>query len=66
MRPERQYERLCALSADTDPLLVEAVDDVDLALLEWSLSLSPWERLEASSKSLRFLSAFRRVAPDTR
>jgi hypothetical protein len=64
MRPERQYERLCALIADTDPLLVEAVHDVDLALLEWSLSLSPWERLEA--KSLRFLSAFRRVAPDTR
>jgi len=66
MTPHRQYERLCALVEKADPLLVQAVEDVDLALLRWGLSLSPWARLQASSGALRFLSTFRRVASEPR
>jgi hypothetical protein len=64
MAPQREYERLRALVERADPLLVQAVEDVDLALLQWGLSLSPWERLQASSGALRFLSTFRRVASE--
>jgi hypothetical protein len=64
--PEREYERLCAVVERADPLLVQAVEDVDIALLQWGLSLSPWERLRASSGALRFLSTFHRVASETR
>jgi hypothetical protein len=62
MVAEPQYERIRALVAKADPLLVEAVDDVDLTLLQWGLSLSPWERLRASSQALAFLANFRRDA----
>ncbi len=64
MATEREYERLRALVDKADPLLVRAVDDVDIALLQWGLSLSPWERLRASSGALSFLSTFRRVASE--
>ena len=47
-----------------DPLLVEAVDDVDLGLLRWSLSLSPEERLQACSRAAFTLSSIRRE-PET-
>ena len=66
MAPEGEYERLRALVEKADPLLVQAVEDVDLALLRWGLSLSPWERLQASSEALRFLSTFHRVASEPR
>ncbi len=61
---EREYERVRALVDKADPLLVEALEDVDSTLLEWALSLSPWERLRASSDALRFWSSFRRGAPE--
>ena len=64
MTTEREYERLRALVARTDPLLIDAIEDVDHTLLEWGLSLSPWQRLRASSESLRFWSNFRRGAPE--
>lgn len=62
MAKEREYERLCALIARVDPLLVQAVDDVDATLLQWGLALSPWERLRASSGALDVLSRLRREA----
>lgn len=61
-RPD--YARVRDLVAEADPLLVAAVADVDLALLQWGMSLTPWERLRVSSEGLRFWSSFRRVAPD--
>ncbi len=61
-----EYQRLCALVEKNDPLLIRAVDDVDVALLRWALSLSPWERLQASSGALTFLSTFRRDPPKAR
>ncbi len=64
MATEREYERLRALVARTDPLLIEAIEDVDRTLLEWGLSLSPWQRLRASADALRFWSSFRRGAPE--
>ena len=65
MPPARHYDRLCQLVKQIDPLLVEAVDDIDRGLLEWALQLSPWERLSASSEALAFLSNFHRAAPET-
>lgn len=66
MSRQREFERVCAHVAQRDPLLVEAIDDVDLTLLEWALSLSPWDRLRAASGSLTFLAGFHRDAPEER
>jgi hypothetical protein len=63
---EREYDRLRDLVEKADPLLVEAIDDVDVAMLQWGLSLLPWERLRASAEALVFLSSFRRDASETR
>ncbi|MBI3769168.1 MAG: hypothetical protein HY271_11860 [Deltaproteobacteria bacterium] len=64
MATEREYERVRDLVDKADPLLLEALADVDFTLLEWGLSLSPWERLRASSEALRFWSSFRRGASE--
>jgi hypothetical protein len=63
---EREYQRLRDLVETADPLMLEAVGDVDLTLIRWGLSLSPWERLRASSGALGFLSSFRRAPSETR
>lgn len=65
MAASSEYDRLRNLLIAIDPLLVEAADDVDLTLIQWALSLTPWERLRASSETLAFLSSFRRAAPET-
>lgn len=62
----REYERVRNRVAEIDPALVRAVDDVDLSVMQWALSLAPWERLQAASGTLRFLSAFRRVSTEER
>lgn len=56
------FERLKARIAAIDPLIVEAVDEVDVELLRWSLSLSPRERLRAATIAARTLKGFRRFA----
>ncbi len=63
---DRDFERMRDLVAKIDPALVRAMDDVDVGLLEWSLSLSPWERLSAATDTLRVLASFRRVTPAAR
>lgn len=63
MTGDHHYERLRDLVAASDPLLVEAVDDVDLGLLEWARGLSPWERLRTTSAALHVWSGFRRGTP---
>jgi len=65
MKHGRHYEHLCDLVAASDPVLIEAVDDVDLALLEWGRTLSPWDRLRATSAALQVWSGFRRDPPST-
>jgi hypothetical protein len=64
MAPDSQYTRLRDLVARIDPVLLDAVEDVDRELLHWGLSLSPWERLRSCSETLRFWSGFRRVTPE--
>ncbi|MFQ5667414.1 MAG: hypothetical protein ACE5I7_13435 [Candidatus Binatia bacterium] len=66
MSPQSPYERLRRQLEATDPLVVEAADEVDVALIDWALSLSPWERLRASSEALDFLSRFHRVTSQAR
>ena len=46
-----EIERLKALVAARDPLLVAAADEVDRSLLEWFAPLSPLERLAAGSNA---------------
>lgn len=60
------FERVRDLVERIDPSLVQAMDEIDVALLRWGLSLSPWERLRASSSALGLLSGFHRVTPTTR
>lgn len=66
MIDRQAYDPIRAFVARVDPELVRAVDDVDVALLEWGLSLSPWERLRAASGALQTLSKFRRVETEDR
>jgi hypothetical protein len=48
---------------EIDPLLIEASKDVDRSLLQWSLSLTPRQRLQACTRATRALSKFKRVEP---
>ncbi len=66
MEPASKFDEICARIAATDPLIIDAIDDVDLGLLAWSISLTPRERLRAVSSAARTLSRFRRVAPSAR
>ena len=65
MQGTDHYERLRELVAAKDPLLVEAVDDVDVTLLAWARTLSPWERLRSTSVALHVWSGFRRDPSST-
>jgi hypothetical protein len=44
---ERMPER------DADEASAESSDEIDLTLIDWFLSLSPWERLQASANWAR-------------
>ena len=63
-RPDYQHMR--EFVERTDPELLRAVDEVDVSLLRWALSLSPWERLQASSNALSVLSGFHRGGSEER
>jgi hypothetical protein len=55
-----------AMLAERNPELLAAADEVDPTLIDWSLSLSPWDRLRACSRATRALLGWRRVTPDQR
>lgn len=50
--------------AERDPELVEAVQDVDISLLRWSLGLTPLERLRACAGTARTLDRLRHGTAD--
>ena len=59
--------RIDSLSvAELDPLILEAAREVDGALLDWALSLSPRERLRACSNATAALGKFANVPSATR
>ena len=60
----QQLRELRERVAAIDPLLVEAADDVDEALLDYSLSMRPLERLGFATRSAHGLARFRRLAPE--
>jgi hypothetical protein len=49
-----------------DPLVVQAAKEVDGTLLDWALSLTPRERLRASTQAERTLRKFVHAAPEDR
>ncbi len=51
------------VALELDPLVLEAVRDVDQSLLDWSLALSPLERLRACHRAAVALARFRHEAP---
>ena len=65
MKAAEGFDELCARAAAVDPLIVDAIEEVDLELMAWSLSLSPRERLRAVSSAVRTLRRFRRVTSPT-
>lgn len=55
------------LARRIDPVLIEASKEVDRSLLQWSLNLTPLQRLEACTRATRALSRFKRVSvPESR
>lgn len=67
--PIPSHDRVAELFArvrEVDPLLVEAVEDVDLSLLRASLRMSPLERLRASRRMASMIHGFRRVTDESR
>jgi len=62
-----RHTRLVIMSpADTDSLIEQATDEVDLSLLEWYRALSPRERLRVASKNAAVLERLKRAAATNR
>jgi hypothetical protein len=62
-----ELRRIEAELARRNPLLVAAADEVDTTLIEWALSLTPFDRLRACSRAAKALTGWRRhAAPDDR
>ena len=61
---EKSFAALARLAAETDPHIVDAIEEIDRGLLEWGLTLSPLERLRVCSEALQTLSGFRRVSSE--
>lgn len=64
MQRSGEYERLRARARALNPLIVEAIDDLDPELLRDALALSPFERLRVCSEHLRYLTSLRRAVPE--
>jgi hypothetical protein len=65
MTAQEQYEFLLNDLRSLDPLLVEALADVDRSLVRSYLALGPWERLRLGARAaeeLAELAACRRLA----
>jgi hypothetical protein len=52
--------------ATRDRELLTAAEEVDPTLLDWTLSLSPFERLRVCSRAAKALTGWRRVTPKDR
>ena len=52
--------------AERDPVLLAAADEVDVSLLDWTLSLSPLDRLRVASRAIKALTRWQRVTPHNR
>jgi hypothetical protein len=52
--------------AARDRRLLLAADEVDVTLIDWALSLGPFERLRACSRATRGLTGWRRATPEDR
>lgn len=48
-----------------DPKIRAAVQDIDQSLLDWSLSLTPLERLRCASNAMRTLNRFKHDKTET-
>jgi hypothetical protein len=59
----RCYDELCARIARSEPLIREASDEVDIALLRRSMSLSPMQRLRAATRALSTQRSFKHGPP---
>ncbi len=53
-----------ALERNLDEFSDDAADDVDLTLIDWFLTLSPWERLRANANWARLAALGRAEAED--
>ncbi len=53
-----------ALERNLDELSDDAADDVDLTLIDWFLTLSPWERLRANANWARLAALGRAETKD--
>ncbi|MDO9016057.1 MAG: hypothetical protein Q8S73_03125 [Deltaproteobacteria bacterium] len=65
MTAQEQYQSLYDGLRALDPLLVEAIADVDRSLVRSYLALGPWERLRLGARAaeeLAELAACRRLA----
>ncbi len=53
-----------ALERNLDEFSDDAADDVDLTLIDWFLTLSPWERLRANANWARLAALGRAETKD--
>ncbi len=49
-----------------DRELLTAAEEVDMTLIDWTLSLAPFERLRVCSRAAKALAGWRRVTPEDR
>lgn len=57
--PPAEEPTLAALIEALDPECRAAIEDVDRTLIEFSLSLSPWDRLRSASRMAQYLARLR-------
>jgi hypothetical protein len=50
--------------AGRDRRMLTAVDEVDMTLIDWALSLDPFERLRVCSRAAKALTGWRHVTPE--
>ena len=62
-RPCKRLRHWKAIVAD--PKVKAAVRDVDQSLLDWTLGLTPLEKLRCASNAARALNRFKRVETET-
>jgi hypothetical protein len=60
--PSRNFEEVRAWLLSVDPDLVAASEEVDVSLIRDTLALSPRERLDRASATVRWIGEFRRAA----
>jgi hypothetical protein len=51
------------LLENIDPEILRAAEEVDHSLIDWLLSLSPFERIEWTSRTAAELKGFKRADP---